>query len=71
MCHMSWSGILPLNATIFEVVPPPFWMTLKMSPSVAPWSHFASVRSAGLVSFGASGPSPLPAVPWQKAQDFL
>ena len=29
MCHMSWSGILPLNATIFESAPAPFWMIVE------------------------------------------
>src|SRR3954471_14630974 len=43
-------------------------MTAKISPSVLPRSHFASVRSDGCESLGAIFPSPFPSAPWQNAQ---
>src|SRR3954452_20645399 len=50
--------------------PAPSRMTAKISPSLAPRSHLASVRSGGWVSFGAIGPLPLASAPWQKRQFF-
>src|SRR5262249_20720098 len=51
--------------------PAPSRMTAKISPSVEPRSHFASVRSGGWVSFGAMGPLPFASFPWQKRQFFV
>src|SRR5580765_5289275 len=48
--------------------PAPSRMTAKISPSLEPRSHFASVRSDGWVSLGAIGPLPLASAPWQKRQ---
>src|SRR5262249_52351164 len=50
--------------------PARYRMTAKISPSVDPRSHFASVRSGGCVSFGAIGPLPFASAPWQKRQFF-
>src|SRR5262245_40668516 len=51
--------------------PAPSRMTAKISPSLLPRSHFASVQSEGCVSFGALGPLPLASAPWQKRQFFV
>src|SRR4029077_5237549 len=51
--------------------PAPSRMTAKISPSVDPRSHFASVRSDGCVSFGAIGPLPFASAPWQKRQFLM
>src|SRR5688572_16477188 len=51
--------------------PSPSEMFVKIAASVEPYSHLASVRSCGLESFGARGPSPLAVIPWQNAQCFL
>src|SRR5262245_27563735 len=48
--------------------PAPSLMTRKISPSVDPRSHFASVRSGGCVSFGAIGPFPFASALWQNLQ---
>src|SRR5215471_2436228 len=48
--------------------PAPSLMTRKISPSVDPRSHLASVRSGGCVSFGAIGPLPFASAPWQNLQ---
>src|SRR5262245_19381175 len=45
-------------------------MTAKISPSLDPWSHLASVRSGGWVPSGACGPFPLASSPWQNLQYF-
>src|ERR1019366_8120647 len=50
--------------------PAPFWMTMKISPSVDPRSHLSSVRFEGCVPSGAIGPLPLASAPWQKRQFF-
>src|SRR5437764_11867266 len=50
--------------------PAPSRMTRKISPSVVPRSHFASVRSDGCVPSGAIGPLPFASAPWQKRQFF-
>src|SRR5262245_14474125 len=51
--------------------PAPSRMTAKISPSLLPRSHFASVRSDGCVSLGAIGPLPLASAPWQNRQFFV
>src|SRR5436190_24396294 len=51
--------------------PAPSRMTRKISPSVDPRSHFASVRSDGCVPCGAIGPLPFASAPWQKRQFFV
>src|SRR5579859_8040659 len=51
--------------------PAPSRMTAKISPSLEPRSHFASVRFGGCESFGAIGPSPLASAPWQNRQFFV
>ncbi|MND02916.1 hypothetical protein D3C83_224930 [compost metagenome] len=61
----------PLNPFMSKVGPAPAMITVKISPSVEPRFHSASVRSAGIVPFGASGPSPFAVPPWQNAQYFL
>src|SRR5579864_1060390 len=43
-------------------------MTAKISPSLEPRSHLASVRSDGWDPCGAIGPLPLASAPWQKRQ---
>src|SRR5262247_809905 len=48
--------------------PAPSLITRKISPSVDPRSHFASVRSGGCVSFGAIGPFPFASALWQNLQ---
>src|SRR5215472_5585743 len=50
--------------------PAPSRMTRKISPSVDPRSHFASVRSDGCVPSGAIGPLPFASGPWQNRQFF-
>src|SRR5581483_10990998 len=50
--------------------PAPSLMTVKISPSLSPRSHFASVRSDGCVPCGAIGPLPLASAPWQNRQYF-
>ena len=62
---------LPLNAIILESAPAPLAISVNISPSVDPCVHMASVKSGGLESLGASGPSPLAPTPWQNAQYFL
>src|SRR5262245_38981355 len=48
--------------------PAPSRMTTKISPSLSPRSHVASVRSEGWVPSGALGPLPLALAPWQDRQ---
>src|SRR5438876_12027991 len=50
--------------------PAPSRMTTKISPSLSPRSHLASVRSDGWVPSGAIGPLPLAFAPWQNRQFF-
>src|SRR5581483_4932943 len=50
--------------------PAPSRMTRKISPSVDPRSHLASVRSEGCVPSGAIGPLPFASGPWQNRQFF-
>src|SRR6187549_2751578 len=45
-------------------------MTQKISPSVEPRVHSASVRLDGFIVFGAMVLSPAPVLPWQKRQYF-
>src|SRR5437773_4513262 len=45
-------------------------MTAKISPSLSPRSHFASVRFEGCVPSGAIGPLPFASAPWQNRQFF-
>src|SRR5437773_8441547 len=70
MFHMSVSDNLLLLAFMSNFGPAPLAMTRKISPSVSPRSHLASVRSDGCVSFGAIGPLPFASAPWQKRQFF-
>src|SRR4030095_12181050 len=66
--QISWSVILLLKPFMSNFGPAPSLMTMKISPSVDPRSHFASVRSDGCVSLGAIGPLPLASAPWQNLQ---
>src|SRR5215470_7493270 len=66
--HMSVSVIRPFKPFILKSGPAPSRRTRKISPSVDPRSHFASVRSDGCVSLGAIGPLPFASAPWQKRQ---
>src|SRR5262245_49621333 len=50
--------------------PAPSRITTKISPSLSPRSHLASVRSDGWVPSGAIGPLPLAFAPWQNRQFF-
>src|SRR3954454_2053974 len=70
MFHMSVSDILLLKPFMSNFGPAPSRMTAKISPSVEPRSHLASVRLDGWVSLGAIGPSPLASAPWQNRQFF-
>ena len=70
MCQMSCSGSFFLNPTILESGPAPSTITLKISPSVEPCTHVASVRSGGWESFGARGPLPFASALWQKANGY-
>src|SRR6187401_3550069 len=45
-------------------------MTQKISPSLEPRVHSASVRLDGFMVFGAIVLSPAPVLPWQKRQYF-
>src|ERR1051325_9692007 len=45
-------------------------MIQKISPSLDPLIHSASVRLAGFMFFGAIVLSPAPVLPWQKRQYF-
>src|SRR5262249_20535431 len=69
--HISVSVIRPFMPFILKSGPAPSRRTRKISPSVDPRSHLASVRSDGCVSFGAIGPLPLASAPWQKRQFFV
>src|SRR5947208_15783596 len=53
-----------------NVGPAPSRITTKISPSLSPRLHFASVRFEGCVPSGAIGPLPLASAPWQKRQFF-
>src|SRR5438128_736497 len=64
----SVSDILLLYPFMSIFGPAPSRMTRKISPSVDPRSHFASVRSDGCVPSGAMGPLPFASAPWQKRQ---
>src|SRR5258706_7190521 len=46
----------------------PFLIVVKISPSVAPWSHFSSVRL--LVTVEPIASPPLPLARWHTAQYF-
>src|SRR6266480_6177640 len=50
--------------------PAPSRMTAKISPSLSPRSHLASVRFDGCVPSGAIGPLPFASAPWQNRQFF-
>src|SRR5439155_1389241 len=50
--------------------PAPSRMTTKISPSLSPRSHLASVRFDGCVPSGAIGPFPFASAPWQNRQFF-
>src|SRR5258708_36346272 len=50
--------------------PAPSRITAKISPSLSPRSHLASVRLEGCVPSGAIGPLPLASAPWQNRQFF-
>src|SRR5262245_34249343 len=67
---MSSSDMRPLNPFISNLGPAPSRRTTKISPSVEPRVHSASVRLDGFDPFGADGPSPIPSAPWQKRQYF-
>src|SRR5436190_20601744 len=67
---MSVSVILLLLPFMSNFGPAPSRMTRKISPSVDPRSHLASVRSEGCVPSGAIGPLPFASALWQKRQFF-
>src|SRR5215204_1287 len=68
MFQVSASVILPLRPFISYFGGAPFWMTQKISPSLEPRVHSASVRFEGFMVFGAMVLSPAPVLPWQKRQ---
>jgi hypothetical protein len=63
MFHMSVAVISLRKPFISESPPTPLEMMAKISPSLDPNIHSASVRLGGLGFFGASGPSPSPLGP--------
>src|SRR5262245_52141326 len=71
MFHMSVAVISLRWPFISESPPTPLAMMAKISPSLDPYIHSASVRSAGLGFLGASGPSPSPVAPWHCRQARL
>src|SRR4030095_16796404 len=71
MFHMSVAVISLRTPFISEFPPTPLEMMEKISPSLEPYSHSASVRLAGLGLFGASRPSPSPSGPWHCGHALL
>ena len=64
MFHMSVTVISLRTPFISESPPTPLEIMAKISPSLDPYIHSASVRLGGLGFFGASVPSPSPFSPW-------